>query len=171
MLNLPMLPRSPTCPAALAIAGASASQQGVVCRVMQRDYEQDAGVRMSAGVSGFIQHEATGGAYLNLKSDPSSVTAFCHGDAVPVVTDEDGQGRASYTYCSVWQAEKRRIEAGDAALYVEEEPEEVAMGVEPVLFDDPWQRARADLGVLAPAQPGVLAVSRGDLVAELMGRR
>lgn len=154
---LPMLPRSPSCPAALAIAGASDSQQGVICRVMQRDHEDDAGVRMTAGQSGFIQHEATGGVYLNLKSDPSSVLGFCHGDALPVLSDDDEKSlaRASYTRCPVWEAEKDRIARGDGALYAEVEPEPVSMGIEPAALADPWAQARADLDLIAPAQESV----------------
>lgn len=149
--DLPMVPAVASCPAALKIAGACGSQQGVVCRVMQRDHVEDAGVGMTAGESGFIQHEATGGVYLNLKSDPATVTAFCHGTAVPVVTDDDGQGRASYTYCEVWQAEKKRIEAGRQELYVDAEPESVSMGldVEVEKLADPWAQARADLDLIA----------------------
>lgn len=144
-----MVPTETTCPAALKIAGACGSQQGVVCRVMQRDHEQDAGLGMTAGQSGFIQHEATGGVYLNLKSDPATVTAFCHGSAVPVVTDDEDQGRASYSYCPTWQAEKDRIAAGGQDLYVDEEPESVAMGVVEAVDENPWRQARADLDLLA----------------------
>ena len=148
MIDLPVLSGAPTCPAARKISGASLSQQGVICTVMQRDHEGDAGLRMTAAQSGFIQHEATGGVYLNLKSDPSTVTAFCHGDGVPVVT-EDQSSRASYSVCPVWQAEKDRIAAGDHDLYVDEEPESVSMGVPEPVYSDPWQQARADLDELA----------------------
>lgn len=147
--ELPTLRRSPVCPAALKIDGACGSQQGIVCRIMQRDHQDDAGVGMSAAQSGFIQHEASGGVYLNLKSDPSTVCNFCMGDAVPVVTDADHQGRASYTYCSVWQAEKERIARGEAGLYEDLEPEPVSMGMDSSSAADPWAQARADLDLLA----------------------
>lgn len=149
MGDLPKLRACPTCPAALPIAGASDAQRGVVCRVMQRDHVEDAGLNMSAAQSGFIQHEATGGVYLNLLSDPSTVAMFCHGDAVPVVTDEEGQGRASFTYCPTWQAEKQRIEAGRDELLVDVEPDPVSMGVPEPDYADPWKQARADLDLLA----------------------
>lgn len=148
-----MLPAVPRCPAASPIRGACGSQQGVVCRVMQRDIERDDGTElgMSAGKYGFLQHEATAGVYLNLKSDPSTVTGFCHGDAIPVVTDEEDQGRSSYTYCPVWQREKERIAAGREELVTEVQPEPVSMGVATHEAADPWQAARAGLDELVPA--------------------
>lgn len=119
------------------------SQQGVICRVMQLDHEADPGLGMSAAASGFIQHEATGGVYLNLKSDPATVTKFCHGDALPVLHDEDVEGgRASYTYCPAFQAEKKRIAEGRSRLLVEPEPETVAAGVTVDPLEDPVQMRR-----------------------------
>lgn len=155
MQELPVLPQDPRCPAAFPIRGASLSQQGVVCRLMKDAVESDPGERMTAGALGRVR-DTIGGVYLNLKSDPGTVTGFCHGDAVPVVTDEEGQGRASYTYCPVYQAEVKRREEGRRELVVEEQPESVAMGVpgEAVLASheaaDPWAAARAGLDELAP---------------------
>lgn len=147
-----MLPSVPMCPAAAPIAGACASQQGVVCRVMQRDHEDDPGLNMSAAAAGFIHHEATGGVYLNLKSDPSTVVKFCHGDALPVLHDgEVAGGRASYTYCPTWQAEKERIAEGRDTLLAEVEPEEVAMGVSTMDYADPWAQAQRDLELFGQA--------------------
>lgn len=139
----------PSCPAALPIAGACAAEQGVVCRVMQRDHEDDPGLGMSAAASGFIQHEATGGVFLTVKSDPSTVTKFCHGDALPVLDEDDvAGGRASYTYCPTWQAEKARIADGRDELLGEPEPEPVAAGVTQDSREDPFAAAR-DLELLA----------------------
>lgn len=133
----------PVCPAAQTIAGACASQQGIVCRVMQRDHADDPGLDMTAAATGFIHHGATGGVYLNLKSDPKTVTRFCHGDAIPVLTDEDHPGgRASYTYCPTWQAEVHRIADRRHELLEEPEPEAVAAGVTIDPLEDPWLAAR-----------------------------
>lgn len=151
MPELPVLDRAPVCPAALKIDGACASQQGIVCREMQRDVDDESGVGMEAGQLGFLQHEATGGVYLNLESDPSSVTGFCYGDALPVLSNDDDKrlARASYTRCVVWQAARDRHLAGERGLYDEAEPEPVSMGVSSADADDPWARARADLDLLA----------------------
>lgn len=155
LMDLPVLAREPVCPAALSIAGACRSQQGVVCRLMQQSQEDDPGVGMSAGQLGTLR-EGAGGVYLNLKSDPSSVTAFCHGDAIPVLTDADGQGRASYTFCPTWQAARDRRLAGEDGLYEDAEPESVSMGVSSDDAPDPWKAAREGLDELAPAQQGDL---------------
>lgn len=150
-----MLRREPVCPAALSIAGASRSQQGVICRVMQRDQAEDPGVDMTAGQLGVLR-EGEGGTYINIKSDPSSVTGFCHGDAVPVLAEDD-ESRASYTVCPVWQAEKERIAAGREMLFEPVEAEPVSMGVTSDEMPDPWAAARRGLDELAPAQERELA--------------
>lgn len=145
-VDLPVLPLMPRCPAAAPIVGVSAAMQGVTCRVMQRSHVEDAGLNMTAAASGFIQHEADGGVYLNLKSDPATVTQFCHGDAVPVLGDDDVPGgRASYTYCPTWQAERERIWDGREDLLSDPEPEPVAMGMSSTDAVDPWQSAREGL--------------------------
>lgn len=174
-VELPTLPREPTCPAALAIAGACRSQQGVVCRIMQQDQEDDAGLRMTPRALEIVR-EGEGGVYLNLKSDPSTVTAFCHGDALPVMTDDDDQGRASYTYCSTWQTQRDRDLAGEDGLYDELEPEPVSFGVEDDHLD-PWTRAARRLDELAAPSAGELLerVNRREVdvdarVAEAMRR-
>jgi hypothetical protein len=150
LVELPVLPSEPRCPAARAIAGACAAEQGVVCVVMQHDHEDDPGLGMSAAQTGFVHHEATGGVFLTVKSDPSTVTKFCHGDAIPVLDDEDvAGGRASYTYCPTWQAEKARIwEGRDDLLPSVPDPEPVAHGVTASSEDDPWAAAR-DVELLA----------------------
>lgn len=149
-VELPVLRGEPVCPAAFPIRGTSREQRGVVCQVMRGAFEGDAGVNMSAGQLGVLR-DTQGGVYLNLKSDPSTVTGFCHGDAVPVVHDgERDGGRASYTYCPVWQSEKERIAEGRSELLVEPEPEAVSMGVSSADAEDPWQQARQDLDILAP---------------------
>lgn len=152
-VELPVLADVATCPAALPIAGACRSQQGVICREMEIDAEGDAGHRMTPRALEVIR-ESEGGKYLNVKSDPSTVTGFCHGNALPVVTNDDGQGRASYTYCPTWQAARDRHLAGLDGLYDEQEPEPVSMGVEADPLEDPWTRARRDLDDLAPPAPG-----------------
>lgn len=150
VIELPTLSSEPTCPAALPIAGAIPERSGVVCRVMQREHRQDAGVGMNAAQSGFIQNEAEGGVFLTLKSDPSTVVRFCHGDDVPVIDDAGGKGRDSYTYCPVWQAEVERLLAGEHSALHDEEPEQVSMGVSSMEEADPWAAARRDLDLLAP---------------------
>lgn len=151
-----MLPREPACPAALAIAGACASQQGVICRIMQRDQDEDPGVDMNARQLEVLREgsgdEGPGGVYLNLKSDASTVTGLCHGRAVPVVTDDDGQGRASYTYCPTWQHRRNRDLEGKDAMFDPLERESVSMGVSTSDADDPWAAARAGLDELAPPE-------------------
>lgn len=123
-----MLPRSPRCPAALGIAGACASQQGVICRIMQRDQAEDDGLDMSPGQLEIVR-EGEGGVYLNMKSDPSTVAMFCHGDGVPVLTDGDGQGRSSYTYCPTWQQRRERDLAGADEMFEPLPREPVSMGI------------------------------------------
>lgn len=157
--DLPVLRGRPTCPAAMAISGACESQRGVICREMQADQEGDAGVDMSAGQLGVLR-EGEGGVYINVKGDPSTVTGFCHGDGLPVLTDEDGQGRASYTYCPTWQAARDRHLAGKDGLYDELEPEPVSMGVEVEEIVDPWAAARRDMAILAPDSPAELEAQR-----------
>lgn len=126
------------------------SQQGVVCGVVLRDVQKASGVGMSPQELAEIQHDhENASVYLNLKSDPKTVTGFCHGNALPVLHDGDGQARASYTYCSTWQAEKDRIARGDSELVHELEPEPVSMGIDEP-DGDPWMRARRDLDELAP---------------------
>lgn len=145
-----MLPAEPTCPAALPIFSALPERRGVVCRVMRREHERDAGLNMSAAASGFIQHEAEGGVFLSVKSDPRTVERFCHGCAVPVLDELSVRGgRDSYTYCPVWQAEKDRIADGREHLTEEVEPEPVSMGVPEPVYSDPWEQGRRDLDLLA----------------------
>lgn len=146
--ELPVLKGSPTCPAALPIAGACRSQQGVICREMQVDQESDPGLRMTAGALERVR-EGEGGTYLNLKGDPSTVTGFCYGDALPVIHESDS-ARASYTACPVWQEARDRHLAGLKGLYDEEEPETVSYGVSSLEEIDPWAAARRDLDLLAP---------------------
>lgn len=139
------------CPAALTIAGTDTSSCGVVCRAMEQDIARDDGtdLSMSAGAYGYLQHRATGGVYLTLKSDPSTVLNLCHGSGLPVLTDEDHQARDHYSYCPVWQAEKERLAAGGDRLAPEEQPEPVSMGLEAASHSleaaDPWAAARRDL--------------------------
>lgn len=142
-VELPVLPSAPSCPAAVTISGVCPSQQGVVCAIMRQDHEEDPGLNMTAAATGFIHHQATGGVYLNLKSDPATVTQFCHGTALPVVTDEDHEGgRASHTYCPVWQAEKHRLWEARHNLLDEPEPEAVSAGVTVSSLEDPVAAAR-----------------------------
>lgn len=148
VVELPVLPHEAACPAALTTRGATDWDQGVVCRVMQESVETDAGLNMTAGDLGILR-DTQGGVYLTLKSDPSSVTAFCHGRAIPVLAEDD-EARASYTCCPTWQAEKLRIAEGREDLIVEAEPETVAMGVVSDDFEDPWAAARRGLDELAP---------------------
>lgn len=152
-----MLPREPACPAALAITGASASQQGVICRIMQRDQAEDPGVGMNPRQlevlrDGADDEAGAGGVYLNLKSDANTVVGFCHGRALPVLTDDDGQGRASFTYCPTWQQRRNRDLAGAHAMFDPVEPEPVSMGVSTLDAPDPWAAARAGLDELAPLE-------------------
>lgn len=151
MVELPVLPAEPSCPAAFPIAGASSGRRGVVCRAMQQDQDADPGVGASPRQLE-VTRETQGGVYLTVERDPSSVVMFCHGSAVPVVTDEDGQGRASYTYCPTWQAARDRHLAGLAGLTEPVEPEATSMGVASHEADDPWGQARRDLDELAPGQ-------------------
>lgn len=151
-----MLASDPVCPAALKIAGACASQQGVICRIMQDDQQDDPGLRMNPRQLEVLR-ESEGGVFITVKSDPSTVTAFCYGDAVPVVTNDDGQGRASYSFCPTWQEARDRHLAGLDGLTEEPELETVSMGVEEVdggpwashEADNPWAAGRQALDELA----------------------
>lgn len=147
--RLPVIAREPACPAALAIAGASRGQRGVVCRLMQADQDADPGVGMTAGQLGVVR-DAEGGVFLSVKSDASTVVMFCHGDAVPVVTDEDDQSRASYTYCAVWQRARDRELAGKRGLTDPVVAEPVSMGVSSADAPDAWAAAARGLDELAP---------------------
>lgn len=146
-----MLPQDPACPAALKVTGASSGRRGVVCRIMQADQEADPGVDMNPRQLEVLR-ETQGGVYLSVEHDPSTVVMFCHGTAVPVVTNEDGQGRASYTYCTTWQTARDRHLAGLEGLADPVEPEPVAMGVGSHDAPDPWAQARRDLDLLAPVR-------------------
>lgn len=147
-----MLPRVPVCPAAAPIAGAVPEAAGVVCRIMKREYEQTPHDGMNAAQYGFTTREATGGILLTLKSDPSTVIRFCHGNAVPVLTNEDGLSRDSYTYCPVWQADRDAKLEGRKRATIDEEPEPVSMGMpgaeHSLEASDPWGQARHDLDLL-----------------------
>lgn len=148
-----MLPAVPMCPAAEKVGGACSSQEGVVCRVMERAHADEKGIGLSAASTGFLRNEASGGVYLNVKSDPNTIAKFCHGSALPVLGDADVRGgRASFTYCPTWQREKERIEAGRRELLEEPEPEPVAMGVSSIEEIDPWTAAKRDLDILAPSE-------------------
>lgn len=153
VIDLPVIPAEPTCPAASKVTGVSYASRGVVCRVMLQDQQDDPGIRMSAGQLGKLR-ETEGGAFISAEHDPSTLVMLCHGDAVPVTTDEDGDGRASYTYCPVWQTARKRALAGLDGLTDDPEPEPVSMGVEePVASHqapDPWAAGLAGLDELAP---------------------
>jgi len=145
---LPVLPPEPTCPAAFPIAGASRGQRGVVCREMQADQEADAGLDMTAGQLEKVR-EGEGGVYLNVKADPSTVVMLCHGSGVPVVTNDDGQGRPSYTYCPTWQTARDRHAEGKHGLTDRVVAEPTSMGVSSLDADDPWGEAMRGLQELA----------------------
>jgi hypothetical protein len=151
--ELPVINDRPRCPAALPIAGATRAMAGVVCRAMEQDIERDDGtdLAMNAGQYGYLQHEAVAGVHMNLKSDPKTVVGLCHGDGLPVLTDDDHQARDHYSYCPVWQAEKDRIREGRDELAPEQQPEPTSMGVSSLDAPDPWAAARAGLEELAPA--------------------
>lgn len=154
VLELPVLPRDPSCPAATPIAGATRGQRGVICREMQADQENDAGVEMTAGALGKLR-ETEGGVYLNVKGDPSTVAMLCHGSAVPVVTNDDKQGRASYTYCPVWQTARDRALAGEDGLTDPLEPETVAMGIAPDGEEVPVHLGKATHEAVDPIAAGL----------------
>lgn len=116
---------------------------------MQADQAADAGLDMNPRQLEVLR-DSEGGQYLNLKGDPSTVAMFCYGTAVPVVTNDDGQGRASFTYCPTWQRRRERDLAGEDALFDASEVERVAMGVSSLGAEDPWRAARAGLDELAP---------------------
>jgi hypothetical protein len=149
--ELPVINADPSCPAALPIAGASRAMRGVVCRAMQQDVGRDDGTAlgMNAGEYGFLQHDATAGVHLNLKSDPATLVGLCYGRGLPVITDADHQARDHHSYCPVWQAEKDRIAAGRSSLAEEQQPDPVSMGVASHEQPDPWAAARRDLDLLA----------------------
>jgi hypothetical protein len=132
----------------MKISGAMRANEGVICREMQADQQAEAGIRMTPGQLEQAR-EGEGGVFITAKHDPSSLVMFCCGDAVPVVTsDAREKGRASYTYCPVWQAARDRYLAHKAGLYDEPEPEAVSMGVEPYathLADDPIEAGRRGL--------------------------
>lgn len=138
--ELPVIPQSPTCPAALKVTGAMPANAGVVCRLMQEDQESDAGVDMTAGQLEKVR-EGSGGVFISANQDPSTLVMFCHGNAIPVLTDDDGQGRASYTYCPVWQAARDRELAGEDGLTAPVIAEPTSMGVSSDEAVDPWAAA------------------------------
>lgn len=160
---LPKLPSTPTCPAALVVAGASADRSGVVCGVFANQRQRELGLDMTPAQLE-VKRESDGGAFLSLVQDPSGVEHLCCGDAVPVLHDAEVPGnRASYTYCPVWQAEKMRIAAGADQLTEENIPDRVSYGIadqdeqgHPVgttLSDaNPWAAARRGMDTLVEGE-------------------
>lgn len=163
---LPVLPTT-ACPAAAPIAGVTPDRSGVVCRVMQQDRERDPLLGVNAADAGFIREGGDGDVFLSIEKDPSGVANLCCGSALPVLSEDEVPGnRASYTYCPVWQAEKKRIAAGRDQLagggVIEPEPvshwddgrggTRVAPAGSSYDAADPWSQARRDLDLLAPPQ-------------------
>lgn len=147
--QLPVVPRV-VCPAASPIAGAVSADSGVICRAMLMDRAREAGLGLSPAQLA-LARDGSDGVLLTAKSDPSTIEGMCCADEDPPVLDEFEKpgGRATYTYCPVWQAEKERIAEGRETLAEEREPETVAHGVGGSAAGDPWANARRDLDLLA----------------------
>jgi hypothetical protein len=110
--TLDMVPEV-VCPAAVPIAGTVPHRAGVICDVLRQEQAREDGIGISPGMLA-ASRDAEGGTLLTAESDP---TTICCGDAVPVLNELSvGGGRSSYTYCPVWQAEKKRIADGRHAL-------------------------------------------------------
>jgi hypothetical protein len=90
----------PTCPAAEALEGPPTAGPSVVCRAMVRDEEQ----------TDQIVHGESASPLVTARRDPSTLYGFCCGKAIPRSTADDVEARASYTFCPVWELEKKRIE-------------------------------------------------------------
>jgi hypothetical protein len=149
IVELPTLPRrEPVCPAAEKVVGVATHDGGCVCRIQTLDQEAETGIGMDPHQLQ-VARESTGGAFLTVKTDPSTVLRFCFGDAVPVITGEDGQACDSYTYCPVWQRRRERDIEARRRLFDPVEPDGVAMGIEEPQAVASWEVAGLD--ELAPS--------------------
>jgi hypothetical protein len=143
--------------------------------------ERTSGLGLSAALAG-EERSTHVGVLVTAAEDPNTFRNHCCGNAVPVLANENGQYRASYTYCAIWQEEKDMILEGRDELFEDPEVERTAMGVPDVdEFDirdmadavggfdaiaasrgdvldavsaDPWEQARRDLDILAPPPEG-----------------
>lgn len=60
--------------------------------------------------------EGTGQEHMLVTADPSIVLGFCCGTSDPPIS-LDGEARAHYAFCPVWQAEQKRIEDAQARAF------------------------------------------------------
>lgn len=150
-----------TCPAAVPIAGVTPERGGVICGVIRRDRQLDAGLDMDPAQLQIARGEGeqASDVLLTLKEDPSTVERLCCGRELPVIDRHEVPGnRASYTYCPVWQSEKLRIREGREMLSdapVEEPVAHFDAGHRTAASHeapDPWRQARRDLDILAPPE-------------------
>lgn len=87
------------CPAAEQLAGPPVGGPSVICRAMVGDEIQTDQILHGQSVSPLVL----------ARRDPSTLYGFCCGTAIPRSTDDDVEVRGSYTFCPVWEAEKKRI--------------------------------------------------------------
>lgn len=96
---------TPRCPAAEAIGGPVCGGPSIVCRIMQREGQAQDGILEGAGQE-----------HLLVTTDPSLVLGFCCGTAYAPISLE-GEARAHYAFCPIWQAERKREEEAKARAW------------------------------------------------------
>lgn len=122
----------PRCPAANDLAGPPLGGPSIVCRIMQREGNAQDGITEGAGQE-----------HLLLATDPSMVLGFCCGTADPPLT-LDGEARAHFAFCPIWQAEMQRVEDSKARAW-ESKPRLDLPNVQQI--KTPMDRALAELGL------------------------
>lgn len=73
------------------------------------------GVQRREGQAADAILEGDGQEHITASGDPSLYYGFCTGTALGPATTEQAEGaeaKGCYCYCPIWQAEKKRIEAG-----------------------------------------------------------
>lgn len=115
---------------------------------MVRDQEQTDSVREGEHV----------GELVTAARDPHTLAGFCCGQALPVVDSVPAAGKATYTACPVWRAEKRAVWANQERVVEEHRPPDLPLGMH--------EGAANTLRLQDPLGLDVLA---GDAPEELLG--
>jgi hypothetical protein len=87
------------CPAAELFAGPPTSGPSVLCRALVRDEAR----------TDQILHGRNASPLATLQRDPTTVLGFCCGEGLPRATDDVSRPHGHYTFCPIWELEKKRI--------------------------------------------------------------
>lgn len=87
------------CPAAEQLEGPEVGGPAIICKAMVRDEMQ----------TDQILFGESGSPLVLARKDPSTYFGFCCGQAGVRATDDDVGPRGNYTFCPVWELEKKRI--------------------------------------------------------------